>query len=126
MVLFLFLGFYAHAQQSTTPAKPKPPVSVIYTSQLTQMSPQKKEYIQTHPEEFTIVADPVAVATTPIVVPVTDPKSPSCNPSRASVEVPKMEATSVKTKISNADFQKMPAEKQQEIMKHAELFEFTD
>lgn len=127
-VLLFMAGFYANAQQVSTAATPKRPVSVIYASQLSKSSPMIKEYIKAHPEEFSIQADPQPAPPAPFHKPLVNTKSVSCVPG-AGIEnnnKPNTSPPSSKIKISKATFESMPTEKQVEIMKHSEYYEFTE
>lgn len=148
--LFLTLGFCVQAQQSeNVPAQPA--ATIIYSSQLSQLSPQKQEYIKAHPQEFIIQADPVQVATpakstetftTPDgqVMPGKAPamlteKPVTLRPIAPSTAQPsqvpptgKMPTPTEAKKISitKADYNKMAVERQQFVQAHPEQFEIIE
>ena len=156
----LTLGFCAQAQKSAPASTASqvspsatPPATVIYASQLSQMSPQKQEYIKAHSSEFTIVADPVQIATpakssetftTPdgqvfpgkapaammnrptLVKSTPQVTQPSQLPPSGKIYAPAPEVVGKKVTVTRAEFDKMDTEKQQYIQSHTEQFDIVD
>ena len=148
--LFLTMGFCVQAQQSTNT---QPAATVIYASQLSQMSPEKQAYIKSHSQEFIIKADPVQAAspvkssetfTTPdgqvfpgkapaamqnrptLVKPTQVATQPSQVPPSGKVYVAPVEPVAKKVTVTRAEFDKMTTEKQQFIQSHTEQFDIVD
>lgn len=157
IALFLTLGFCVQAQQSNhatagTASQPPAttPATIIYSSQLNQMSQHKQDYIKAHPEEFTITVDPVQGApatkstetfTTPDgqVMPGKAPAAmvnrpspvkpvaqPTQMPPSGKMTLPPTEAVAKKATVTRAEFNQMSVEKQQFIQSNPTQFDIIE